>query len=128
PEGTLFSVRTSRDARHFEAKICRFPRQIFELSENERIAAPGCKAATGRFTSTVGSGLSTSHSAGSAGLVSRSKETPLRRAELFSLTSTMRGHISRATSLLRRERGKPIGGLDGYETKDCEEAGEEGGG
>jgi hypothetical protein len=25
-------------------------------------------------------------------------------------------------------RGKPIGGLDGYETKDCEEAGEKSGG
>jgi hypothetical protein len=26
------------------------------------------------------------------------------------------------------ERGRPIGGLDGYETKDCEETGQEGGG
>jgi hypothetical protein len=25
-------------------------------------------------------------------------------------------------------RGRPIGGLDGYETKDCEEAGKKGGG
>jgi hypothetical protein len=30
-------------------------------------------------------------------------------------------------SLLIR-RGRPIGGLDGYETKDCEEAGEKSGG